>query len=84
MIAGARGAALGGTSPHGGKRTAVLVEIGVGELIASGKARKGHLTASFALDDERQRSLEEPWHELRGRLYRNMPVNTSQSRSSMV
>src|SRR5438270_13510023 len=36
MIAGARGAALGGASPHGGKRAAVLVEVGVCELITSG------------------------------------------------
>src|SRR5438132_638440 len=40
MVAGARGAALG-RAPHGGKRAAVLVEIEIREVIASGKPRKG-------------------------------------------
>src|ERR1700730_9676793 len=83
VIAGARGAALGSASLQGGKRTAVLVEVGVCELIASGKSRKGHLTASLLWTTDGC-SLDELWGRTESRLYRNIPVNASNDRSRVA
>src|SRR5947208_2669496 len=76
-IAGARGAALGCASPHGGERTAVLVKVAVGELIASGKPREVHLIASLLWMTDDTVLWKGHGTNSGGRLYRNIPVNTS-------
>lgn len=60
----------------------MLVEIGVYELIASGKARKGHLTASLRVDNGTVLWKSHGTNSVG--LYRNIPVHTSQCSNTVA